>query len=51
LEGKVFGGQLGFDRGLPIGQPVHRGIDLVGGRAGQVKIDAQRAIGPPPQGG
>ena len=41
--------QLFFDAVLPVGQPVHRGVDLVGGRAGHVKIDAQGRVGPPRQ--
>ena len=43
----MLGGQLVFDGVLAVGQPVHRGVDLVGGRVGDVEIGAQGGIGPP----
>ncbi len=40
-----------FDGVLPVDQPVHRGVDLVGGRAGHPEIDPQGGVGPPRQRG
>ena len=51
LGPQVFGGELAFDGVLAAHQPVHRGVDLVGGGAGHIQINAQGAIGPPSQGG
>jgi hypothetical protein len=44
-------GQLLFDVILPLGQPVHRGVDFVGGGAGDIEIGSQGDIGPPGGGG
>jgi hypothetical protein len=44
LRGKMFDGQLAFDRVLALGQPVHRGVDLVGGGAGQRQVDPQGGL-------
>ena len=43
--------QLFFDAVLAVDQPVHRGVHLVGGRAGHVQVDAEGGVGPPGQGG
>jgi hypothetical protein len=47
----MFGGERAFDGILAAEQPIHRGVDLIGGRAGHPQISAQSAIGPPAQGG
>ena len=46
LWGKVFGGQLRLDGLLPAGQPVHRGVDLVGGGARHVEVGPRGGVGP-----
>ncbi len=51
LQGKVFGRELALDRVLPVGQPVHRGIDLVGARVGHAQIHPEGGVGPPGQRG
>ena len=51
LRGKVFGRELALDRLLAVGQPVHRGIDLVGARAGHAQIHPEGGVGPPGQRG
>ena len=45
------GRELGLDRVLPVLQPVHRGIDVIGGRLRDAEVGAQRGIAPPGQGG
>ena len=51
VRGKVFGRELLLDRVLPLGEPVHRGVDLVGGRAGHAQIHPEGGVGPPGQRG
>src|SRR5438034_3964767 len=46
---QVPAGQFRLDGLLPGQQPVHRGVHLVGGRVGQVQIDAECAVRPPVQ--
>ena len=41
----------GLDRVLPVFQPVHRRVDVIGGRPGHAEVGAQRGVGPPGQGG
>ncbi len=41
LRPKVFGGELLFDRVLPLHQPVHRRIHLVGGCAGNLQVGSR----------
>ena len=50
-RGQVAAGQPGLDRVLLAGQPVHRGVDVVGGRAGCAQVGAQGRVSPPGQGG
>ncbi len=45
------GRELGLDRVLPVLQPVHRGVDVIGGRPRDAEVGAQRGIAPPGQGG
>ena len=51
LRGQVAAGQLRLDRVLPVLQPVHRGVDVIGGRPGDAEVGAQGGVGPPGQGG
>ena len=51
LRAEVAAGQLGLDRVLPVLQPVHRGVDVIGGRPGHAEVGAQGGVGPPGQGG
>ena len=48
--GQVAAGQRGLDRVLPAAQPVHRGVNVIGGRLGDPQV-AQRGVVPPGQGG
>ena len=45
------GRELGLDHVLPVLQPVHRGVDVIGGRVRDAEVGAQGGIGPPGQGG
>jgi hypothetical protein len=47
----VAAGQPGLDRVLPVPEPVHRGVDVIGGRVRDAEVGAQRGVGPPGQGG
>ena len=51
--GQMPGGQLLFDLPLPTGQPVHRGIDLIGAGIGHAQVRPQRGVTarPPARGG
>ena len=49
--GRGAAGQLRLDRVLPVAQPVHRSIDVIGGRPGHAEVGAQGGVGPPGQGG
>ena len=44
-------GQVRLDGVLPVLQPVHRGVDVIGGRAGHTQVGAEGGVGPPGQGG
>ena len=44
---QVAAGQLSLDGVLPGGQPVHRRIDLIGGRPGHPQVAAQGHVVPP----
>ena len=50
-RGQVPGRQSRLDRVLPGCQPVHRGVDVIGGRLLHAQVGAQGHIGPPGQGG
>ena len=39
--------ELFFDLLLPVGQPVHRGVDLVGAGTGHTQVRAEGGVGPP----
>ena len=45
------GRQPGLDRVLPVLQPVHRGVDVIGGRVRDAEVGAQGGVVPPGQGG
>ena len=51
LRGQVALGELGLDGVLSAEQPVHRGIGLIGRRAGHLQVDAQGGVVPPGRGG
>jgi hypothetical protein len=51
LADQVPAGQLRLDQVLPREQPVHRGVDLVGGRLGHAQVHPERGVRPPRQGG
>jgi hypothetical protein len=51
FRGQVAAGQFRLDRVLPVLQPVHRRVDVIGGRPGHAEVGAQGGIGPPGQGG
>ena len=51
LRAEVAAGQLRLDRVLAVLQPVHRRVDVIGGRPGHAQVRAQGGIGPPGQGG
>ncbi len=51
LRAEVPAGQLRLDRVLPVLQPVHRGVDVIGGRPGYAEVGAQGGVVPPGQGG
>ena len=51
LRAEVAAGQLRLDRVLPVLQPVHRGVDVIGGRISDAEVGAQGDISPPGQGG
>ena len=51
LRGQVAAGQLRLDRVLPVLQPVHRRVDVIGGRPGHAEVGAQGGVVPPGQGG
>ena len=44
-------GPARLDRVLPVLQPVHRGVDVIGGRPGHAEVGAQGGVTPPGQGG
>ena len=44
---QVASGKLGLDRVLTAGQPLHRRVDVAGGRPGDAQVGAQGDIGPP----
>ena len=45
------GREPGLDRVLAVLQPVHRGVDVIGGRLRDAEVGAQGGVGPPGQGG
>ena len=47
VRGQMAAGQPGLDRVLPVFQPVHRGVQVAGGRAGDAQVGAERGVGPP----
>ena len=51
LPGQVAAGQLRLDGVLPVLQPVHRGVDVIGAGIGDAEVGAQGDISPPGQGG
>ena len=51
LRAQVAAGQPGLDLVLPVFQPVHRGVDVIGAGLGHAQVGAQRRVGPPGQGG
>ena len=51
LRGQVAAGQVRFDRVLPVFQPVHRGVDVIGAGIGDAEVAAQGGVVPPGQGG
>ena len=51
LRSQVTGRELGLDRVLPVLQPVHRGVDVVGSRVRDAEVGAQGGVVPPGQGG
>ena len=51
LRGQVAAGQPGLDRVLPVLQPVHRRVDVIGSRPGHAEVGVQGDIVPPGQGG
>ncbi len=51
LPAQVPAAQRRLDRVLPPGQPVHRRVDVIGGRPGHPEVGAQGGIAPPGQGG
>jgi hypothetical protein len=44
-------GQAPLDPLLPLAEPVHRGVHLVGGGLGDAQVDPQGGVGPPAGGG
>ena len=44
-------GQFRLDGVLPVPEPVHRGVDVIGSRVRDAEVGAQGGIGPPGQGG
>ena len=50
-RGQVAAGQPGLDRVLAVLQPVHRGVDVIGGCPGHAEVAAQGGVFPPGQGG
>jgi hypothetical protein len=40
-----------LDRGLPVPEPVHRGIDVIGAGIGDAEVGTQGGVDPPGQGG
>ena len=48
---EVAAGQPGLDRVLPVPEPVHRRVDVVGRRVRDAEVGAQGGVGPPGQGG
>ena len=51
FRGQVTGREPGLDRVLAVLQPVHRGVDVIGGRPGHAEVGAQGGVVPPGQGG
>ena len=49
--GQVAAGQVRLDRVLPVPQPVHRGVDVIGAGIGDAEVGTQRRVVPPGQGG
>src|SRR5580658_3358059 len=50
-RGQVPGREPGLDGVLPVHEPVHGGVDVIGGGVRDAEVGAQRGIGPPGQGG
>ena len=51
LRAEVAAGQFRLDGVLPVLQPVHRGVDVIGGRLRDAEVAAQGGVTPPGQGG
>ena len=51
IRAEVAAGQSRLDRVLPVLQPVHRGVDIIGAGIGDAEVGAQGGVVPPGQGG
>ena len=51
LRGQVAAGQFRLDRVLPVLQPVHRRVDVIGAGIGDAEVAAEGSVVPPGQGG